>query len=169
MQVAKWGNSLAVRLPAAVVEALELKEGDDIEIHVADARSFGVSRASPGGTNCCAVCAPSVAACPPTSSSTGRRRMPGSFFDTNIVLYAVSRDPAKAQRAETLIAAGGSISVQVLNEFANVARRKMGASWAETRALLAAIRGLLTVHPLTIAVHETGTGFGRALRPVDLR
>jgi len=44
MQVAKWGNSLAVRLPAAVVEALELKEGDDIEIHVADARAFAVSR-----------------------------------------------------------------------------------------------------------------------------
>ena len=44
MQVAKWGNSLAVRLPAAVVEALGLKEGDDIEIHVADAHTFGVSR-----------------------------------------------------------------------------------------------------------------------------
>ncbi len=44
MQIAKWGNSLAVRLPAAVVEALELKEGDDIEIHVADARAFAVSR-----------------------------------------------------------------------------------------------------------------------------
>jgi antitoxin MazE len=44
VQVAKWGNSLAVRLPAAVVEALELKEGDEIEIHVADKREFGVSR-----------------------------------------------------------------------------------------------------------------------------
>jgi len=44
MQVAKWGNSLAVRLPAAVVEALELKEGDDIDIYVADAREFAVSR-----------------------------------------------------------------------------------------------------------------------------
>ena len=44
MQVAKWGNSLAVRLPAAVVEALELKEGDEIEIHVADPRSFEVVR-----------------------------------------------------------------------------------------------------------------------------
>jgi antitoxin MazE len=44
MQVAKWGNSLAVRLPAAVVEALELKEGDDIEIHVEGKRSFGVAR-----------------------------------------------------------------------------------------------------------------------------
>jgi antitoxin MazE len=44
MQVAKWGNSLAVRLPAAVVEALELKEGDDIEIYVADGRELAVSR-----------------------------------------------------------------------------------------------------------------------------
>lgn len=44
MQVAKWGNSLAVRLPSAVVEALELKEGDDVEIHVASARSFGVAK-----------------------------------------------------------------------------------------------------------------------------
>ena len=44
MQVAKWGNSLAVRLPAAVVEALELKAGDEVEIHVADARQFAVTR-----------------------------------------------------------------------------------------------------------------------------
>ncbi|MBI3898147.1 MAG: AbrB/MazE/SpoVT family DNA-binding domain-containing protein [Gammaproteobacteria bacterium] len=47
MQVSKWGNSLALRLPAAIVEALELKEGDDIEIHVAGAREFGVKK-SPG-------------------------------------------------------------------------------------------------------------------------
>jgi antitoxin MazE len=44
MQVAKWGNSLAVRLPAAVVEALELKEGDQIEICIAGARAFEVRR-----------------------------------------------------------------------------------------------------------------------------
>ncbi|HXQ67423.1 MAG TPA: AbrB/MazE/SpoVT family DNA-binding domain-containing protein [Alphaproteobacteria bacterium] len=44
MLVAKWGNSLAIRLPAAVVEALKLKEGDDIEIFVADGRELGVSR-----------------------------------------------------------------------------------------------------------------------------
>jgi antitoxin MazE len=44
MQVAKWGNSLAVRLPAAVVDALGLKEGDDIEIHVAGTREFGIVR-----------------------------------------------------------------------------------------------------------------------------
>jgi antitoxin MazE len=44
MRVSKWGNSLAVRLPAAVVEALALKEGDEIEIHVASARSFEIAR-----------------------------------------------------------------------------------------------------------------------------
>jgi antitoxin MazE len=44
MQVSKWGNSLAIRLPAAVVEALELKEGDRIEIRIAGGRVFEVSR-----------------------------------------------------------------------------------------------------------------------------
>jgi antitoxin MazE len=44
MQVAKRGNSLAVRLPAAVVEALQLTEGDEIEIHIAEAREFAVAR-----------------------------------------------------------------------------------------------------------------------------
>jgi antitoxin MazE len=44
VQVAKWGNSLAVRLPAAVVEALKLKEGDEIEIHIADGRRVSVAR-----------------------------------------------------------------------------------------------------------------------------
>jgi len=44
MRVAKWGNSLAVRLPAVVVEALELKEGDEVEVRIADARELEVSR-----------------------------------------------------------------------------------------------------------------------------
>jgi antitoxin MazE len=44
MQVSKWGNSLAIRLPAAVVEALELKEGDNIEIHAAGKRTFEVNK-----------------------------------------------------------------------------------------------------------------------------
>ena len=47
MQISKWGNSLALRLPAAVVAALGLKEGDDVEIHVAGVRTFEV-RKSPG-------------------------------------------------------------------------------------------------------------------------
>ena len=44
MQVAKWGNSLAVRLPAAVVQALELKEGEEIELHVVGDRTLEVAR-----------------------------------------------------------------------------------------------------------------------------
>jgi len=82
--------------------------------------------------------------------------MPISFFDTNVLLYLASGEPAKADRAEAAIAAGGSISVQVLNELANVARRKMRMSWDETHALLDMLGGLLTVHPLTTEIHDTG-------------
>jgi predicted nucleic acid-binding protein len=82
--------------------------------------------------------------------------MPGSFFDSNILLYAASGDAAKADRAERLIAAGGTISVQVLNEIANVARRKMGLSWHDTRSFLSLVRGLLKVEAVTIDTHQTG-------------
>lgn len=82
--------------------------------------------------------------------------MPASFFDTNVLVYIASGDAAKADRAEAALAAGGAISVQVLNELANVARRKMRMSWAETHAFLDMLRRLLTVHPLTVETHETG-------------
>lgn len=48
MQVAKWGNSLAIRLPAAVVDALQLKAGDEIEIQVAGARAFEIRKRASG-------------------------------------------------------------------------------------------------------------------------
>lgn len=82
--------------------------------------------------------------------------MPVNFFDTNVLVYIASGDSAKADRAEAVIAAGGVISVQVLNELANVARRKMQMSWDETHAYLDMLRDLLTVHPLTVETHETG-------------
>jgi predicted nucleic acid-binding protein len=82
--------------------------------------------------------------------------MPGNFFDSNVLLYVASGDPAKADRAERLIGDGGMISVQVLNEITNVARRKMGMSWTETHTFLSLVRSLLPVQPLTIDVHETG-------------
>jgi len=44
MQISKWGNSLAIRLPATVVEALKLKEGDEVEVHVAGERAFDIAR-----------------------------------------------------------------------------------------------------------------------------
>lgn len=82
--------------------------------------------------------------------------MPVSFFDTNVLVYLTSGEPSKADRAEAIIAGGGSISVQVLNELANVARRKMQMSWDETHALLGTLRGLLTVHPVTVETHDAG-------------
>ena len=82
--------------------------------------------------------------------------MPGSFIDTNVLAYLASGDPAKADRAERIIADGGTISVQVLNELANVARRKMRMTWPETHALLSMIRALLPVQPITVETHETG-------------
>lgn len=82
--------------------------------------------------------------------------MPGSFFDTNVLVYLASGDAAKADRAEEVIAAGGSISVQVLNELANVARRRMRMPRSDLRAFLNLLRGMLTVHPLTVEIHDTG-------------
>ncbi|MDE1148013.1 MAG: PIN domain-containing protein [Azospirillaceae bacterium] len=82
--------------------------------------------------------------------------MPGSFFDTNVLVYAASADAAKADRAEEVLGQGGAVSVQVLNELANIARRKMGLSWAEVRGLLDTVRALVTVHPLTVDIHDTG-------------
>jgi predicted nucleic acid-binding protein len=82
--------------------------------------------------------------------------MPGSFFDTNVLLYVASADARKADRTEELIATGGTISVQVLNEIANVGRRKMRMSWPEMRGFLALVRELLSVEPITVHIHDSG-------------
>jgi predicted nucleic acid-binding protein len=90
--------------------------------------------------------------------------MPGSFLDSNVILYLASGQQAKADRAEELIASGGTISVQVLNEIGNVARRKMGMSWAETRNFLLIVRGLLKVEPVTIETHNAGIDLAERYR-----
>jgi len=82
--------------------------------------------------------------------------MAGSFLDSNVILYLASGQEAKANRAEQLVTIGGTINIQVLNEIANVSRRKMGMSWLETRNFLLMIRGLLKVEPLTIEIHDEG-------------
>lgn len=82
--------------------------------------------------------------------------MPGSFFDTNVLVYIASSDAMKADRAEEIIGNGGVISVQVLNELTNVARRKMRMAWPDTRNFLSMLRALLTVQPITLETHETG-------------
>jgi predicted nucleic acid-binding protein len=66
---------------------------------------------------------------------------PPAFIDSNILIYAVSDDPRSAV-AQTLVAGGCVTSVQALNEFANVARRKLGMNWLEIRASIDSIRTL---------------------------
>jgi predicted nucleic acid-binding protein len=78
------------------------------------------------------------------------------FIDSNVLVYLASGDTGKADRAEEIVAGGGNISVQVLNEVANVARRKMGMEWADIHVFLGLLRGVLTVHPLTLETHDTG-------------
>jgi predicted nucleic acid-binding protein len=80
--------------------------------------------------------------------------MPPGFLDSNVLIYAVTDDP-RAAVAQALLEAGCAISVQGLNEFANVARRKLGKSWVEISAHLAAIRTLCApVVVIDTAVHE---------------
>jgi predicted nucleic acid-binding protein len=78
------------------------------------------------------------------------------FFDTNVLLYLLSKDSAKADRAEGLLAEGGVVSVQVLNEFASVAFRKLSMTIPEVREILSIIRTVCIVKPLDIETHELG-------------
>jgi predicted nucleic acid-binding protein len=78
------------------------------------------------------------------------------FFDTNVLLYLLSAEAAKADRAEELLAGGGSISVQVLNEFAAVASRKLRMPWPEIIEVLHPVRTLCQVHPMSAQTHDLG-------------
>jgi predicted nucleic acid-binding protein len=77
------------------------------------------------------------------------------FFDTSVLIYAIAGDDGRSAQAESLLAAGGNLSVQVLNEFAAVARRKLNMSWKEISEALGAVRVLCEPPgPLTIAIHD---------------
>lgn len=78
------------------------------------------------------------------------------FIDANVLLYLASADERKITRVEAILARGGTVSVQILNEIANVARRKMKMGWDETIAFVERFRLLLTVVPLTEQIHEDG-------------
>jgi predicted nucleic acid-binding protein len=82
--------------------------------------------------------------------------MPGSFFDSNVLLYSAAEDERKAARAEALMEAGGVISVQVLNEVTNVMRRKRTRTWNEVIGYLDALRIAFDVKPFTLRAHLTG-------------
>jgi len=76
------------------------------------------------------------------------------FFDTNVLLYLLSEESAKADRAEQTLAQGGFISVQVLNEFASVALGKFKMTHAEVRETLDTVRAMCKVEPLTVGSHD---------------
>ena len=82
---------------------------------------------------------------------------PPPFLDTNVLLYASLQPDPRSELARALLAQRGTISVQVLNEFANVAARKLRRPWPEITRALAAIRVLCPApRPLTLAIHEAG-------------
>jgi predicted nucleic acid-binding protein len=84
---------------------------------------------------------------------------PHPFLDTNVLLYAFAAGDRRSQEAERLMAAGGVVSVQALNEFAAVAHRKLKWTWTQILDALDVIRELcLEVTPVTLAAHT------RALR-----
>lgn len=78
------------------------------------------------------------------------------FVDTNVLLYLLSIDAGKAARAEQVLAGRIVLSVQVLNEFADVARRKHALDWRGLRQVLADIQHFAQVQPLTVGTHELG-------------
>lgn len=73
-----------------------------------------------------------------------------------VLLYPLSADPAKAACAEKIVRSGCIISVQVLNDMANVMRRKLSMPWPEVNEVLALIRSIGACEPLTVEVHDRG-------------
>lgn len=79
------------------------------------------------------------------------------FFDTNVLIYIVGQEDERTPLAEALVSGGGVVSVQVLNELAAVARRKLALTWEEVGEALAAIRVLCpSPRALTVETHEAG-------------
>ena len=84
-----------------------------------------------------------------------------AFFDTNVLVYKVTADPRKRQ-ADRILRAGGIVSVQVLNEFANVARNKLGHSWDAIETALNQFRlSFESIEPLTLDTHTAALAIAR--------
>lgn len=87
--------------------------------------------------------------------------MSAVFIDSNVVLYLLSGDAAKADRAEAMLNKGGIISVQVLNEVTSVCLRKLKMSWEEIDAVLLAVKAACDVVPLTVESHDKAVEIAR--------
>lgn len=84
------------------------------------------------------------------------------FLDTNVFVYAFTKEDPRQEKALSLLAGGGLISVQVLNEFVNVAYRKMRYEWPEIERQRSVLFELLhTPIPLTLAIHELAVALMR--------
>ncbi|MFI5015215.1 MAG: PIN domain-containing protein [Hyphomicrobiales bacterium] len=84
------------------------------------------------------------------------------FLDTNILIYATLSDDRRRTAAERVLDAGGTISVQVLNEFTNVARRKLDRSWPKIEAMLDLVKGKVDrVRSVTVATHDRAVRLAR--------
>jgi predicted nucleic acid-binding protein len=84
------------------------------------------------------------------------------FLDTHILVYAVLSDDRRCPTAELLLAAGGTISVQVLNEFANVARGKLKWPWPDIEAMLTLVRSRTRrVRDISVLTHEAAIALAR--------
>lgn len=85
------------------------------------------------------------------------------FIDTNVLIYAFANGDPRGMRAEQLLADGGIIGVQVLNEFTSVMRRKLARSWKDIEDALGVIEVLLgPAQPLTAAIHAGAVALARA-------
>jgi predicted nucleic acid-binding protein len=78
------------------------------------------------------------------------------FFDSNVILYLTSSDIEKAAAAEAWLANRGVVSVQVLNEVAEVARRKFKMEWHDVRAILSVVRRACRVESVSAETHDYG-------------
>jgi predicted nucleic acid-binding protein len=83
------------------------------------------------------------------------------FIDSNVVLYLLSGDSAKADCAEAILGNGGIISVQVLNEVTSVCLRKLKMTWEEIDTVLQAVKAACDVVPLTLESHEKAVQIAR--------
>ena len=87
--------------------------------------------------------------------------MSGLFLDSNVILYLLSADTQKADKAESLLSQKPIISVQVLNEVTSVCRRKLKMPWSETQSLLDAVKATCSVVPLTVQTHAEAVQIAR--------
>jgi len=85
------------------------------------------------------------------------------FLDTNILIYAFAKDDPRSATAEQLLAEGGVIGIQVLNEFANVSRRKLALGWDEIAKRIEVVKALVDPPaPLTQDIHDAARALAQA-------